>query len=70
MSYAFYCEACDGEGVWELLRHGDAVVTWACDKDLAPVMARLQRRGEVTEVSVKRNHFLLLMDVKEALADG
>jgi hypothetical protein len=33
-------------------RWGDAVVTWACDIDLAGVCEQLQRDHEVTKLSV------------------
>jgi hypothetical protein len=43
---------CQGEAVWSLLRRGDAVVSWACDGDVAAVCHRLQRDWEVTELVV------------------
>lgn len=47
MSYAFRCEMCEGKpppaksAVWKIVRHGDALVTWACDLHLAKVLRRL-----------------------------
>lgn len=54
MSRAYCCEVCDTDDPhWVIERHGDAVVTWACDTDLAEVCERLQRGGEVTKLSVR-----------------
>lgn len=53
------CEICDApDPHWCLMRRGDAVITWACDSDLAQVADRLQRDHEVTE--------LLLGDFRKA----
>lgn len=54
MSRAYRCEVCDAaDPRWVIERWGDAVVTWACDADLAGVCERLQRDREVTKLSVK-----------------
>ena len=54
MSRAYCCEVCDAaDPRWVIERHGDAVVTWACDGDLAEVCERLQRDREVTRLSVR-----------------
>jgi len=53
VSRAYCCEACDdADPQWSVERWGDAVVTWACDTDLAEVCERLQRDHEVTKLSV------------------
>lgn len=53
MSRAYCCEVCeDADPHWVVERHGDAVVTWACDADLAEVCGTLQRDREVTRLSV------------------
>lgn len=54
MSRAYCCEVCDTDDPrWVIERWGDAVVTWACDTDLAEVCERLQRPNEVTKLSVQ-----------------
>ena len=54
MSRAYCCEACDSaDPHWVIERWGDAVVTWACDADLAKVCEGLQRDHEVTKLSVQ-----------------
>lgn len=54
MSRAYCCEACDtAEPHWVIERHGDAVITWACDTHLAEVCEGLQRDHEVTGLSVR-----------------
>lgn len=54
MSRAYYCEIGDSpDPHWVIERHGDAVVTWACDAHLAEVCERLQRDHEVTKLSVQ-----------------
>lgn len=54
MSRAYCREACDAaDPHWVIERWGDAVVTWACDADLAGVCERLQRGHEVTKLSVQ-----------------
>jgi hypothetical protein len=53
MSRAFRCEICDKTPHWRLDRRGDAVVSWACNDDLAEVCRRLQRHFEVTELVVR-----------------
>jgi len=54
VSRAYCCEVCEGaDPHWEIERRGDAVVTWACDTDLAEVCERLQRDHEVTRLSVE-----------------
>lgn len=54
MSRAYCCEVCDAaDPHWRIERWGDAVVTWACDTDLAEVCERLQRDHEVTKLSVQ-----------------
>jgi hypothetical protein len=54
MSRAYCCEACDAaDPHWVIERWGDAVVTWACDADLAKVCEGLQRGHEVTKLSVQ-----------------
>jgi hypothetical protein len=54
VSRACCCEACDAaDPHWVIERWGDAVITWACDTDLAEVCERLQRDGEVTRLSVR-----------------
>lgn len=53
MSLAGRCEVDNVEPRWNVLRRGDAVVSWACDKHLAEVCSRLQRDSEVTELVVR-----------------
>jgi hypothetical protein len=54
MSYAYCCESCNANDPhWVIERHGDAVVTWACDKHLPGICASLQRHREITVLSVK-----------------
>jgi hypothetical protein len=52
MSLAFRCDVCDGNPVWTLVRVGDVVTSWACDRDLPEVLMRLQRDYEVTQITV------------------
>lgn len=53
MTRAYCCEECGAaDPRWQLERHGDAVVTWACEGDLGTVIDRLQRDREVTRVTV------------------
>lgn len=49
---AYCCPVCLADGCWYLLRYGDAVVSWACDDDLAAVLRAMQRDFEQTEVMV------------------
>jgi hypothetical protein len=49
---AYRCEVCHGESSWRLDRYGDAVVSWACDTDLAALLRAGQRPGERTKISV------------------
>lgn len=49
---AYCCPVCLAEGDWYLLRHGDAVVSWACDADLPAVLRAIQRDFERTEITV------------------
>lgn len=49
---AFRCEICHIEPRWRLDRIGDAIVSWACDQDLADVCHRLQRDPEITELVI------------------
>jgi len=49
---AFRCLICGLIPRWRLDRRGDAVVTWACDGDLAEVCHRLQRINEISELVV------------------
>ncbi len=52
---AYCCEVCGtNTPTWRLDRRGDAVVTWACNLDLAEVCRRLQRPRERTEVVVRK----------------
>lgn len=54
MSRAYCCEVCDDDNPrWVIERHGDAVITWACDNDLVTVCASLQREHEVTQLTVR-----------------
>jgi hypothetical protein len=54
MSRAYRCEVCEvADPHWTIERWGDAVVTWACDTDLAGVCEALQRPNEVTKLSVR-----------------
>lgn len=54
MSRAYCCEVCDDpDPHWIIERWGDAVVTWACDADLARVCEQLQRDGEAAKLSVR-----------------
>lgn len=53
---AYRCEACSGIPSWCLRRQGDAAVTWACGRDLAAVLATMQRPHETTAVTVTRHH--------------
>lgn len=56
MSLAVHCQVCDAaDPRWSLLRHGDAVVSWACDTGncLSLVAVSLQRDWEVTELVVR-----------------
>jgi hypothetical protein len=46
VSRAYRCEVCDDTPNWRLDRQGDAVVTWACHRDLHVVLLRLQRQFE------------------------
>jgi hypothetical protein len=60
MSNAYRCQRCDADNPpWYLLRHGDAVVTWACDLDLVPVLRDLQRPQDdgSTKVTVQPARF-------------
>lgn len=48
------CEMCDTDDPhWEVVRYGDAVVTWSCDADLGRICERLQRDPEITRLSVE-----------------
>lgn len=52
---AFCCPFCHLRGTWRMLRHGDAVVSWACDTHVPLVLDSLQRREPgSTEISVWR----------------
>lgn len=53
MAGAYRCEGCDNTPDWDLERHGDAVASWACRVCLPEVIRSLQRRWEITEISVK-----------------
>lgn len=53
MTAAYCCEKCGSqEPRWVIMRQGDAVITWACDADLAAACDGLQRDGEVTGLIV------------------
>jgi hypothetical protein len=52
VSKAFLCEVCESKPLWTLTRHGDVVVTWACDEHLSTVAERLQRDFEITQLTV------------------
>lgn len=52
---AYCCPVCLAEGDWYLLRHGDAIVSWACDGDLPAVLRAMQRDFERTEITVKES---------------
>lgn len=54
MSHAFRCQTCNGEPMWQVLRIGDVVVSWACPEHLSNIAEEMQRDYEVTELSVKR----------------
>jgi hypothetical protein len=53
MSRAFYCAICDGEPMWRIERHGDAVISWACAEHLSEEAGRLQRDWEITQLSIR-----------------
>lgn len=54
MSLAYCCEICEDSGPrWVITRHGDAVITWACNAHLAVVCMKLQREHEVTQLSLR-----------------
>ena len=55
MGPAFRCEVCLHRPDWRLDRVGDAVVSWACDHDLAEVVRRMQRPGEVTQLVIRKH---------------
>lgn len=46
MSLASRCQRCSREPSWTMRRHGDAVISWACDEHLAPVCHALQRNPD------------------------
>lgn len=51
---AFSCGHChEPNPWWELIRHGDAVVSWACFSHLPEVALDLQRLGERTELVIR-----------------
>ena len=52
---AYRCQGCDGLPNWRLDRRGDAVVSWACDDDLIPLLRELQRSFERTEIVVRQH---------------
>ncbi len=57
MSRAYCCEVCgDDNPHWVVMRHGDAVMTWACDNHLTAVCTSLQRDHEVTQLTVQDRH--------------
>jgi hypothetical protein len=53
MAAAYRCEACESIPDWDLERYGDAVASWACHAHLPGVLRDLQRKFEITEISVK-----------------
>lgn len=52
MSRAYLCEICEEKPTWRLDRHGDAVVSWACNQHLAGVAHGLQRDHEKTLITI------------------
>lgn len=51
---AHSCMLCETtEYRWYIVRHGDAVVTWACDGHLAHILNDLARPNECTIYTVK-----------------
>jgi hypothetical protein len=60
-TYAYRCEGCPGDppspdtAQWQITRHGDVVVTWACDEHLSEVLRRLEHtRPDLKEYTVVR----------------
>lgn len=49
---AFSCETCGAVPLWEVLRRGDAALSWACGPHLSTVCEGLQRDWEITELVV------------------
>lgn len=66
MSEAYCCEACDGDAVWRIERHGDAAVTWACEVHLHAVLFDLKRPGEATACTVTPSSWGVLWAAAEA----
>lgn len=53
MSRLYCCEICDSnKPLWQVMRFGDVVTTWACDEHLGQACDRMQRDFEVTELKV------------------
>lgn len=50
MNAAYVCAQCRQQPFWRIERVGDAVVSWACDIDLARECKDLQRDGETTRL--------------------
>lgn len=51
---AYRCDFCGDWPNWQMLRVGDAAITWACDAHTAWTLDRFQRVGEQTKVIVTR----------------
>ena len=51
--YAGFCEVCDEEALWYLIRRGDVVISWACAEHVSEIMLRRQRDWEITEIVTK-----------------
>lgn len=47
MSYAYRCQICSLESVWTIRRHGDAVISWACEEHPNRVCLALQRNPDL-----------------------
>lgn len=54
MSVAYVCAQCGQQPFWRIERIGDAMVSWACDTDLARECKDLQRDGETTRLVLTR----------------
>lgn len=49
---AYCCGVCLSDPTWRIERRGDAVVSWACDDDLATECHNLRRDWERTELVI------------------
>ncbi len=56
-TYAYRCALCNGEPRWSLVRHGDVVITWACQDHLVLVLVDLlptdkhRDQAEITDLA-------------------